>query len=125
LQVTLAPPAELAMSEFTGDVSDVVIAALARNAVTLPGGQLRMVPSAGMALHLLLVAGNTVDSRRFDPAIGVGLAALRDLPHDLEVGLDVSADCLLLRQRYEAGNQEILAVPRVQIVAAAVIGIRL
>jgi hypothetical protein len=41
------------------------------------------------------------------------------------VGLDVSADCLLVRQRYEAGNQEILAVPRVQIVAAAVIGIRL
>jgi hypothetical protein len=102
-----------------------VIAALARNALTLPGGQLRMVPAAGVALHMLHVAGNTVDSRRFDPAVRVGLAALRDLPHDLEVGLDVSADCLLVRQRYEAGNQEILAVPRVQIVAAAVIGIRL
>jgi hypothetical protein len=125
VQATLAPAAELAMSAFTGDVSDVVIAALARNALTLPGGQLRMVPSAGVALHMLHVAGNTVDSRRFDPAVRVGLAALRDLPHQLEVGLDVSADCLLVRQRYEAGNQEILAVPRVQIVAAAVIGIRL
>lgn len=125
VQATLAPAAEVAMSAFTGDVSDVVIAALARNALTLPGGQLRMVPSAGIALHLLHVSGNTVESRRFDPAVRVGLAALRDLPHDLEVGLDVSADCLLVRQRYEAGNQEILAVPRVQIVAAAVIGIRL
>jgi hypothetical protein len=55
----------------------------------------------------------------------VGLSALRDLPHDLEVGLDVSADCLLVRQSYVAGNEEILAVPRVQIVAAAVIGLRL
>ncbi|HUS31343.1 MAG TPA: hypothetical protein VMZ53_22685, partial [Kofleriaceae bacterium] len=70
-------------------------------------------------------AGNTVDSRRFDPAVRVGLAALRDLPRGLEVGLDVSADCLLLRQKYEAGNEQILAVPRVQLVTSVVIGIRL
>ena len=126
VQATLAPAPEIAMSSFTGDVQDVVIAAVARNALELPGaGGVRLVPAAGVSLHLLHVAGNTVDSRRFDPAVRVGLAALRELPHELEVGLDVSADCLLQRQKYEAGNEEILAVPRVQIVASLVIGIRL
>lgn len=126
LQATLAPAPAIAMSSFTGDVRDVVLAAVARNALGLPGtAHTRMVPAAGAALHIVHVAGNTVDSRRFDPAVRVGLAAVHDLAHGLEVGLDVSADCLLVRQKYEAGNQEILAVPRVQIVAALVIGIRL
>jgi hypothetical protein len=126
LQATLAPAPQIAMSAFTGDVQDVVVAAVARNAMQLPGaGNVRLVPAAGMSLHMLHLKGNTAESRRFDPAIRVGLAALRGLPHQLEAGLDVSADCLLLRQKYEAGNQEILAVPRVQILAAVVIGIRL
>ncbi|HTL34324.1 MAG TPA: hypothetical protein VL326_14455 [Kofleriaceae bacterium] len=126
VQATVAPAAEIAMPAFTGDVRDVVLAGIVRNALALPGAEnTRMVPSVGVALHMLHLAGNTADSRRFDPAIRVGLGALRELPHDLEVGLDVSADCLLQRQVYESGTEEILAVPRVQIVAAVVIGIRL
>lgn len=125
VQATFGPAAELEMSSFRGDVRDVVIAGLVRNALTLSSADLRIVPAAGAALHILHVAGDTLDSRRFDPALRVGMAVLRALPRDLEVGLDVSADCLLVRQKYQAGTEEILAVPRVQIVAAVVIGIRL
>jgi hypothetical protein len=121
---TLAPSATVAMSSFTGDVSDVIVAVQARNALAV-APRLYVVPAAGAALHMVHVAGDTLDSRRFDPAGRIGLTAVYDLAHGLDASLDVSADCLLRRQRYEAGSTEILTVPRVQIVTALMVGIRL
>jgi hypothetical protein len=37
----------------------------------------------------------------------------------------VSADALLRRQRYEAASEQILIVPRLQIVAGVIVGFRL
>jgi hypothetical protein len=36
----------------------------------------------------------------------------------------VSADCLLQRQRYEAGSERILIVPRIQLMMAGFVAVR-
>lgn len=120
----LAPSADVMKPSFTGDVRDTAVAIEVRNALVLQP-RLYLVPAAGIGLHVLHIAGNTLDSRRYDPALRVGLSALYELPRNVETGLSVSADCLLRRQVYEAGNTEILAIPRVQIVTSLIVGIRL
>jgi hypothetical protein len=105
-----------------------VIAAELRNSLDL-APDLRITPAAGLALHVVdldgAFAGTPLRSRRYDPAVRLGVTAAYALPHDLEIGLAVSADLLLRRQRYEAGTEEILVVPRLQIHSGIIVGIRL
>jgi len=128
LAATLAPAVDVATSSFAGDVRDVVIAAELRNSLDL-APDLRITPAAGLALHVVdldgAFAGTPLRSRRYDPAVRLGVTAAYALPHDLEIGLAVSADLLLRRQRYEAGTEEILVVPRLQIHSGIIVGIRL
>jgi hypothetical protein len=127
LAATLAPAAAVTTSSFGGEVVDRVVAAELRNSLDL-APDLRLTPAAGLALHVVELegafAGSPLRSRRFDPAVRLGVTAAYALPHDFEVGLAVSADCLLRRQRYEAGTEEILVVPRLQIISGIIVGIR-
>ncbi len=123
-----APSAELASVTFSGRVRDVVVAAEARYALHV-APDLRVVPSVGTAVHFVRLegsfAGSDLSSSRWNPAIRVGVIGSYALPRGLDTGLSVSADCLLRRQRYEAGTEEILVVPRLQIITGIFIGMRL
>lgn len=126
---TLAPRAEVNTATFAGYVRDVVIAAEARWALEFAPG-IHVTPGAGIALHLVSLtgsfgAGSPLTSRRYDPGLRLGVTAGYALPAGLEVGLAVSADCLLQRQKYEAASEEILVVPRLQVVTGIVVGLRL
>lgn len=125
----LAPSADVMTVTFDGQVSDIVVAAEARKAVLLPPS-IRVTPAAGIALHVLTLTGafgggSELTSRRYDPALRLGVTAGYALPRNLEVGLAVSADCLLQRQRYEVASEEILVIPRLQVVTGIVVGLRL
>lgn len=124
----LAPSADVMSVTFDGEVRDVVIAAEARMALHL--APLRVTPAAGFALHLLHLTGSfgggsELSSRRYDPALRLGVTAGYALPRSLEVGVSVSADCLLQRQRYAVASEEILVIPRLQVMTGIVVGLRL
>jgi hypothetical protein len=126
---TFAPAADVESASFEGNVRDVVVAAEVRRALRV-APTVHVTPGLGAALHVLSFegafgAGPLLVSRRYNPALRVGLLTDVALPYALELGLGVSADCLLQRQRYEAGNERILIVPRVQLLMAAFIGVRL
>jgi len=125
----LAPSADVMTVTFDGRISDVVIAAEARKALLLPPA-IRVTPAAGIALHLLRLTGSfgggsELSSRRYDPAVRLGVTAGYALPRGVEVGISVSADCLLQRQRYQVASEEILVIPRLQVVTGIVVGLRL
>jgi hypothetical protein len=125
---TFAPRADVMTATFAGNVRDVAIAAEARVAVRF-APSIYLTPSAGMALHLLTLTGSfgggPLTSRRYDPALRLGVTAGYALPAGIDVGLSVSADCLLQRQRYEGASEEILVVPRLQLVTGVLVGLRL
>lgn len=129
LTATVAPSAQLATGGFAGSVRDTLLALEARYALRIAPA-VRVAPSLGVALHLLALDGTfaggpMVDSSRVDPAIRGGAILTVALSRVLDVGLAVSADCLLVRQRYEAGSERILLVPRVHVLATPFVGIRL
>lgn len=124
----LAPSADLMTPTFTGSVRDVVVAAESRYAIEVAPA-VRVTPAAGAALHVIALTGgfggSELRSRRYDPALRVGATAAYALPRGIDVGLSVSADCLLRRQEYAAGTDEILVVPRLQIMTGVFVGLRL
>jgi hypothetical protein len=128
LTATIAPAADVMAVSFDGRVRDVALGAEARYAIAF-APQVHVSPGAGMALHILSLAGSfgpgDLASRRFNPAVRLGVTATYALPRGLDVGLAVSADCLLRRQRYEVASEEILVVPRLQIVTGVLVGLRL
>lgn len=129
MTATFAPSADIDTASFSGNVRDVVVGAEVRRALRV-APTVHVTPGVGGALHVLSFegafgAGPLLASRRYDPAVRLGLMTDVALPYALEVGLGVSADCLLQRQRYEAGNERILIVPRVQLLMAAFVGVRL
>jgi hypothetical protein len=128
LTAQLAPRADVTAMTFTGEVRDIVIGAEGRRAVHV-APDLWIAPAAGLALHALELTGSfggtPLVSRRYDPALRLGVTASYALPHHVDVGVAVSADALLRRQRYEAASEQILIVPRLQIVAGVIVGFRL
>ncbi len=125
---TLAPRANVVTMTFGGTVRDVVIGAEARRALLLPPS-IRITPAAGVAMHLVTLTGSfggsPLTSHRYNPALRVGVSAGYALPRGIEVGVAVTADYLLMRQRYEAASEEILVVPRLQVVTGVLVGLRL
>jgi hypothetical protein len=125
---TLAPRADVMSATFAGSIRDVVIAAEARKALRF-APDVYVTPGAGASLHVLTLTGSFggggLTSRRYNPALRLGVTAGYALPAGLEVGVAVSADCLLQRQKYEAASEEILVVPRIQVVTGIVVGLRL
>lgn len=125
----VAPEAGFMTPAFVGRVRDIVVAAEARKAFEVHS-RIHIAPTAGVALHLIelhgdLVEGAPVDSHSYDPALRLGATAHYSLPRGIEIGLAVSGDCLLRRQRYEVGNEEILTIPRIQVLTRLIVGIRL
>jgi hypothetical protein len=124
----LAPAVDVMGVSFDGTVRDVVIGAEARRALAF-APRVHVTPAAGVSMHFVHLAGSfgpgTLESRRYNPAIRLGVSATYGLPRGLEVGLAVSADCLLQRQRYEVASEEILVIPRLQIVTGVLVGLRL
>lgn len=123
----IAPATELAQPVFTGDVRVWRISAEAHTAVEL-APRVRLVPGFGMSLHHVSLrgqlAGTEVRSDRFNPGLQVGTLVGIALPHRIELGLAITADYLLRRQRYVSGTQEFLAVSRIQSMMVVLVGIR-
>lgn len=129
LGLAFAPAADIETMSFRGDVCDIVLAAELRKALVV-APLVRVTPAVGMTLHAITLdgafqSGEQVESRRFDPAVRVAVTPSIALSRGLELGLGVSADLLLRRQRYEAGTEQILLVPRVQVMSSLWIGVRL
>jgi hypothetical protein len=61
---------------------------------------------------------------RYDPAARIGVAATYRIGRDLDVGLAVSVDCLLDRQSYQAGSNQVLVIPRLQTLFGAIATLR-
>ncbi len=124
----IAPATDIESTMFIGEVGVWRIAAEARKALRV-APLVRVTPGVGLALHKVSLDGRTggevVSSRRYNPALQISTVVGIALPHHIELGLAVAADCLLRRQRYEAGTQQILDVPRIQAMMAILIGVRL
>ena len=125
---TFAPRAEVMTASFAGEVRDVVVAAEVRRALLLAPG-VRVTPGVGLSVHTLVLegafsGGPDIASRRHDAAAHIGISTTVELPYALELGLGVSADVLLQRQRYEAGSERILIVPRVQLMMGGFVAVR-
>lgn len=129
VSAAFAPAANLDVGMFHGDVRDVVVAADVRMA-------LRAAPSVwvtggvGIATHVVSFGGafegsDRIEHTRLNPAARVAVSTTVELPRAIDVGLAVSADTLLQRQRYEAGAERILLVPRVQLMTGLFVGFRL
>jgi hypothetical protein len=99
---------------FDGDYRDTTVALLAR--IPFTAGPLLIEPGAGIAVHFARLAGAlegvAVGERRVDPALRAGCFLGVRAVGPLEVGFLVSGDLLLRRQRYLAGDLEVLDLPR-------------
>ncbi|HEY1558536.1 MAG TPA: hypothetical protein VGF94_27120 [Kofleriaceae bacterium] len=125
-----SPANERTTPAFAGNASDDAIALCARLPLELAGRELRIVVLAGGALHVetlrgTTTAGMTVSETRFDPALRAGAVLEHALDPSVDVGLAVTGDYLLERQRYALDNAEILLIPRAQLTAAFVLTLRL
>jgi hypothetical protein len=125
----LAPASDLASSAFHGTVLDGATALLGRAPLRV-APKVRVAALAGAALHLIrlrgrLETGTPIQSNRIDTAARIGVVASYSVARGIDVGVAISADCLLDRQRYRIGLEEILVVPRLQTMVGAIATIRL
>lgn len=123
----LATTSDFANDAITGDVHVWRVTAEARYALRV-APRVRITPGLGLSLHSVEVelgGSEMLTSHRYNPALVLGTSVGIALPHRVEVGLALSADCLLRRQRYAVGNEEVLAVQRIQATAGILVGIRL
>lgn len=127
---TFAPASDIATMSFLGDVRVWRVALEARKAVEVAPG-IRVSPGLGMSLHAVTVAGElggsgeSVDYRRYNPALQISTTIGIALTPYLEVSLALAVDSLLRTQRYTTEMEDILAVPRIQAMMAILIGVRL
>jgi hypothetical protein len=120
----ISPSAEVPGPAFVGTALDTAIAALARWPFRV-APRLRLVPTAGVAVHFIRLRGEldteqALHGTRVDPAARTGIAATYRLAGGLDVGIAISVDLLLLRQRYEVLDQEVLEIPRFQALLGAI-----
>lgn len=126
--MSLSPEASLSNPAFMGGVSDNSFAIVARIPFRL-APRIEVAGTAGPALHAVRVEGTLgaeeVSSLRFDPAFRVGASGSYALSDRLDLGLSVSMDTLLRRQRYEVPGGQVLVMPRLQVSVGLMIGVRL
>lgn len=126
LQLSIATRGDLATSSLMASVADDSLA-LTAHAPLLRGPNVHVLGIAGPALHAISVTGSTgntdVSTVRIDPAMRVGLVASYELGR-FDIGLVMSVDALLRRQRYASGSDELLLVPRVQMSTGISVAVR-
>jgi len=123
----LATTSDVSNGTYTGDVHVWRATVEGRYAIRV-APIVHVTPGLGLSLHSVDVALDGTDMvtlHRYNPGVVLSTTIGISLPHRVEAALALSADCLLRRQRYAAGNDEVLAVPRVQAMVAILIGIRL
>lgn len=128
LAAELSPSTDIAVPSFSGTIIDGAIAALGRMPIEVVP-RVHVIPHAGLALHIVRLRGTLdtmekVRTTQFDVAARVGAAATYTLGQNLDVGLAISIDILLDRQRYAAGNAEVLVIPRLQTMIGAIATLR-
>lgn len=118
LHLSTATRASVQEGRFSGRAADDSMALTIHAPVAL-GPRLRVRALAGVAVHAVSLDGTLEDLptqiRHFDPALRVGLVAGYQLTRTLDIGLTVSADALLLRQKYVVGDTPVLTVSRFQL----------
>ncbi len=123
---SFAPSTDVMTASFAGSIRDDAVAVLAR----LPArwGRVGAIATAGAALHVITLHGTlasgSVSSTSLDPAVRVGAAGTYALDPTVDVGLGLTADYLVRRQRYDDGSIEILAVSRLAVTAGLTLMLR-
>jgi len=120
----ISPSAEVPGPAFVGTALDTAVAVLARWPARV-APRIRIVSSAGLAVHFVRLRGEldtqqALHGTRVDPAARAGVAATYRLAGGLDVGLAISVDCLIQRQRYEVLDEEVLEIPRFQTLIGAI-----
>jgi hypothetical protein len=126
--VGLGPTSDVVAPAFLGTVFDGALALIGRAPLEV-ARRIRVAPSAGLALHVIRLRGaldtmQPIRTTRFDVAGRLGMSATYRLNSNLEVGISAAVDCLLERQRYEAGTEQVLVIPRLQMLIGAVATVR-
>jgi hypothetical protein len=124
---SLSPQASLSSPAFMGHVSDNSFAVAARVPFEI-APRIAVAGMAGPALHAVRVAGTlgaeAVTALRFDAAFRVAATGGYAVTDRLDVGLSISMDTLLKRQRYEVTGGQVLVMPRLQVSVGLLISIR-
>lgn len=127
LHASVATRGTLETMTFAGRISDHSLAATV-HALVLRGPRVHVIGLAGLAIHAVTIEGvlgsTPVQVLRFDPAVRLGLVGSYELGQRLEVGIAMSADGLLRRQRYESSADEIVVVPRLQLTTGVIASLR-
>lgn len=118
VHASLATRGDLETTRFMGTVADNSIGVTLHYPL-VTGPKVHLLGSGGLAVHSISVEGSVdgevVTDRRYDPAARLGMTASFEVGHDLDIGIGVSADGLLRRQRYVSGMDQVLVMPRVQL----------
>jgi hypothetical protein len=125
--ISLSPQASLSTPAFMGDVSDNSFALSARIPFAI-APRIAVAGMAGPALHVVRIEGTLgaeqVSSLRFNPAFRVGAGGAYALTDRIDLGLSISMDSLLRRQRYEVEGGQVLVMPRLQVSVGLMIAVR-
>lgn len=126
--LSLSPKASLMSPAFTGNVSDNSFAVMARVPFRVTP-KIDVSGMAGPAVHAISVDGTQgaeqVSASRFDLALRVAAGGSYALTSRLDLGLTLSMDTLLRRQRYEVSGGQVLVMPRLQASVGLLISVRL
>jgi hypothetical protein len=127
VMASLSPRANLSSPSFMGEVSDNSFAVGARVPFEL-APKIAVAGIAGAALHAVRVEGtlgaDRVSAQRFDTALRIGASATYALAERFDVGLALSMDTLLKRQRYEVTGGEVIVMPRLQVSVGLMFSVR-
>ena len=124
---SLSPEASLSSPSFMGRVFDNSFAVAARIPFAI-APRIAVAGLAGPAIHAVRVKGTlgaeSVSALRFDTALRVGATSTYAVTNRLDVGLSVTMDTLLKRQRYEVTGGQVLVMPRLQVSVGLLISVR-
>lgn len=125
--VSLSPRATLSNPAFMGSVSDNSLAIAARMPFQI-APRIWVAGFTGPAVHVVQIKGTlgaeSVSVLRFNPAVRAGATGTYAISDRFDVGLGISMDSLLRRQRYEVPGGQVLVMPRLQVSVGFMFAVR-